>query len=71
MPLFVLGRMGINAAELVNGKLNQFIEAWCSRFLYLIDNNEKETGFQGIINMINLNPDNGFGGLSTQHGKKI
>lgn len=65
-----LGRMGINAAELVNGKLNQFIEAWCARFLYLIDNNEKETGFQGIINMINLNPDNGFGGLSTQHGKK-
>ena len=39
--------------------------------LYLIDNNEKETGFQGIINMINLNPDNGFGGLSTQHGKKF
>ena len=27
-----LGRMGINAAELVNGKLNQFIEAWCARF---------------------------------------
>ena len=65
-----LGRMGINGAELINEKLDLFIEKWCENFLYLIDNNEKETGFQGIINMINLNPNKGFGNLSTQYGKK-
>ncbi|KAL6452138.1 hypothetical protein SBY92_001395 [Candida maltosa Xu316] len=65
-----LGRMGINTPELVAPRLSEFIHSWSKNFLYLIDNNEKETGFQGMINMISLNPDNGFGGLTTLQGKK-
>ncbi|KAK6881377.1 Importin subunit beta-2 [Candida tropicalis] len=66
-----LGRMGINTPDLVSSRIIEFIQSWCSKFLYLIDNNEeKESSFRGMINMINLNPDNGFGGISTQQGKK-
>lgn len=66
-----LGRMGLNGgAEVISPRLPEFIVQWCSQMLYLVDNNEKETGFQGMLNIVNGNPDQGFGGLSNQQGKK-
>lgn len=67
-----LGRVGLNGgAEAIAPRLSEFIVTWCSHFMYLIDNSEKETGFKGMLNIISANPDQGFGGLSTnQQGKK-
>ncbi|CUM56393.1 unnamed protein product [Debaryomyces tyrocola] len=66
-----LGRMGLNGgSEVISPRLSEFILQWCSQMLYLVDNNEKETGFQGMLNIVNGNPDQGFGGLSNQQGKK-
>ncbi|CCE83908.1 Piso0_004505 [Millerozyma farinosa CBS 7064] len=66
-----LGRMGINGgAKILAPRLSEFILQWSSQMLYLVENNEKETGFQGMLNIINSNPDQGFGGLSNQQGKK-
>ncbi|KAG7665946.1 kap104 [[Candida] subhashii] len=67
-----LGRMGLNGgAKILAPRLSEFIVNWCSQFIYLVDNSEKETGFTGMLNIISMNPDQGFGGLSnTQQGKK-
>ncbi|CAI5757296.1 unnamed protein product [Candida verbasci] len=65
-----LGRMGINGSDIVSSRINEFIIPWCSKFLTLADNNEKESGFMGMINMISKNPDHGFGGLQSQQGLK-
>lgn len=66
-----LGRMGITGGqEVVAQRLPEFIYQWCSQMLYLIENEEKETAFQGMLNIISQNPDAGFGGLSNVQGKK-
>lgn len=66
-----LGRMGVTGgAEVIGPRLYEFIIPWCAQMLYLIENEEKESGFQGMLNIINANPDQGFGGLSTLQGKK-
>lgn len=66
-----LGRFGLNGGEeVVAPRLSEIILQWCSQMLYLIENEEKESGFKGMINTIKLNPDQGFGGLSTLQGKK-
>ncbi|RCK66610.1 Importin subunit beta-2 [Candida viswanathii] len=67
-----LGRLGINTPELVAPRVNEFINSWCAKFVYLIDNNdEKESSFRGMMNMVAMNPDAGLGGVSTtQQGKK-
>ena len=66
-----LGRMGLNGgAVVISPRLSEFILQWCTHMLYLIDNNEKETGFHGMLSIVNGNPDLGFGGLSNAQGKK-
>lgn len=66
-----LGRMGLNdGAKEIAPRLHEFILQWCSQILYLMDNDKKKTAYQGILNIINYNPDHGFGGLVTQNGKK-
>lgn len=66
-----IGRSGINGGgEIVSAKLSEFIIQWCSQMMYLVDNEEKETAFQGMLNIIAMNPDQGFGGLSNSQGKK-
>lgn len=66
-----LGRLGLNGgASKLAPRLVEFIIPWCSHMLYLIDNNEKETCYQGILQAIHENPDQGFGGLSTAQGRK-
>lgn len=65
-----IGRMGLNGgAELIAPRLPEFIVSWCSHMLYLEETEEKENGFQGMINILQANPDHGLGGLSTQQGK--
>ncbi len=67
-----LGRMGLTpeGAAVIAPRLAEFVLAWCSQVLYLVDNNEKETLFDGMLNIINANPDAGLGGLSNQQGRK-
>ncbi|KAK6465074.1 putative importin, protein [Scheffersomyces coipomensis] len=66
-----LGRMGINGgAQVLAPRLSEFIAEWCSHMIYFSENEEKSTSFQGMLNIINANPDQGFGGLSTKQGKK-
>lgn len=66
-----LGRLGLNGgAAKVGARLLEFVIPWCSHMLYLIDNSEKETCYQGMLLAIHENPDQGFGGLSTAQGRK-
>lgn len=66
-----LGRMGVTGgAEILAPRIHEFIYQWCSQMLYLLDNDEKETAFRGMLNILNANPDQGLGGLSNQQGKK-
>jgi len=66
-----LGRMGMNGgSEILSPRLAEFILQWCTQMMYLVENNEKETGFEGMIKIIHGNPDQGFGGLSNQQGRQ-
>ncbi|CAH2355414.1 importin subunit beta-2 [[Candida] railenensis] len=67
-----LGRLGLTTqgAAMIAPRLQEFILQWCGQVLYLVDNNEKETAYEGMLNIINANPDLGFGGLSNQQGRK-
>ncbi|CAK7916753.1 importin subunit beta-2 [[Candida] anglica] len=66
-----IGRMGLNGcAETIAPRLHEFVGEWCAQMLYLIDNEEKETAYEGMLNIINANPDQGFGGLANQQGRK-
>ncbi|KAI5963283.1 kap104 [Candida pseudojiufengensis] len=64
-----LGRMGENGSQILAPRLIEFIQPWCKYTLNLIDNEEKQTSVLGMIKIISLNPNEGFGGLSTQQGK--
>lgn len=64
-----LGRMGLVGSELLAPRLIEFVTPWCTRFVNLVDNEEKQTGLQGMLKIIEVNPDSGFGGLQTQQGK--
>ena len=65
-----LGRIGLIGSEVIAPRLVEFILPWSKNFVHLDDNEEKQTGLQGMIKSISLNPDNGFGGLNTQQGRK-
>uniref|UniRef100_A0A1I7VX50 Transportin-1 n=1 Tax=Loa loa TaxID=7209 RepID=A0A1I7VX50_LOALO len=51
-----LGRLGISCASEVAPFLPQFIRPWCLALRNIRDNEEKESAFRGLCNMINLNP---------------
>ncbi|SGZ49038.1 CIC11C00000001368 [Sungouiella intermedia] len=66
-----LGRFGVkNGAGIVAPRLSEFIYSWCAHIMYLNEDEEKESAFIGMINVIHANPDQGFGGLSTHEGRK-
>ncbi|CAN3353551.1 importin subunit beta-2 [Diutina catenulata] len=65
-----LGRFGFFYADDLAPRLPQFIVQWCTHTMYLLENEEKESAFTGLIKIIHVNPDAGFGGLSTFQGKK-
>uniref|UniRef100_A0A8R1XN05 Transportin-1 n=1 Tax=Onchocerca volvulus TaxID=6282 RepID=A0A8R1XN05_ONCVO len=51
-----LGRLGISCANEVAPFLSQFIRPWCLALRNIRDNEEKESAFRGLCNMITLNP---------------
>lgn len=65
-----LGRFGFVGPEVLGPRLPEFIYSWCKHMMYVLENDEKESGILGIIEIILQNPDKGFGGLSNQQGRK-
>lgn len=65
-----LGRLGMAGPDVIGPLLPRFIHQWCTHIMYIQENEEKESAFLGMIEIILQNPDNGFGGLSNQQGRK-
>lgn len=55
-PAITLGRLGISCANELAPFLPQFIRPWCLALRNIRDNEEKESAFRGLCNMISLNP---------------
>ena len=51
-----IGRLGLVAPELVAPHLKVFIVPWCKALRSIRDNEEKESAFRGLCEMIKLNP---------------
>lgn len=66
-----LGRLGLNGgASCIAPRVSEFIYSWCAQMLYVAENEEKETGFLGMLNIIQSNAGGAFGDLSNAQGKK-
>lgn len=66
-----LGRLGLaGGAEVLSPRLPELIYLWCAQMMTVAENEEKETAFLGMLNVVQTNPDNGFGGLANQQGRK-
>ena len=52
-----LGRLGVHCAVDVAPSLATFIRPWCLALRNIRDNDEKESAFDGLCRMININPD--------------
>ena len=51
-----IGRLGHAAPAMVAPRLQQFIHPWCVSMRSIRDNDEKDSAFRGICDMIKLNP---------------
>ena len=51
-----IGRLGLVAPQLTAPALGSFVRAWCISLRSIRDDIEKEHAFQGLCNMIKLNP---------------
>jgi len=51
-----IGRLGLVSAVEVAPKLQLFIRQWCTSLRNIRDNEEKDSAFRGVCNMISLNP---------------
>ncbi|KAM7425948.1 Transportin-1 [Porites harrisoni] len=51
-----IGRLGLVCPQEVAPLLPQFIQKWCTSLRNIRDNEEKDSAFRGICNMIGLNP---------------
>ena len=51
-----IGRLGLVCPNDVSVQLARFIRAWCVALRNIRDNDEKDSAFRGICNMIMLNP---------------
>ncbi|VEU21516.1 DEKNAAC102307 [Brettanomyces naardenensis] len=51
-----IGRFGIHNAQQMGPYLSQILSSWCSFMKFLEENDEKETAFQGMCNIIAANP---------------
>lgn len=66
-----LGRLGLaEGSSDIIGRLPEFIYTWCTHMMYVIENEEKESAFLGMVKIVEAGPDTGFGGLSTAQGRK-
>lgn len=58
-----IGRLGLVAPQMVAPHLDVFLEPWCLALWDIKDNDEKDSAFRGICEMIRVNPNgatNGF-----------
>ncbi|CAG8553062.1 7040_t:CDS:10 [Diversispora eburnea] len=51
-----IGRLGLVCPQLVAPHLDIFSEAWCKALRSIRDNDEKDTAFRGLCEMIQVNP---------------
>jgi len=51
-----IGRMGLVCPQLVAPDLHLFIRPWCTSLRNIRDNDEKDSAFRGICQMITVNP---------------
>lgn len=51
-----IGRLGLVCPQEVAPLLPQFIQKWCTSLRNIRDNEEKDSAFRGICNMIGINP---------------
>ncbi|QPG73463.1 hypothetical protein FOA43_000774 [Brettanomyces nanus] len=51
-----IGRFGVNNAQQMGPYLERALASWCGYMKYLEENEEKETSFQGMCNIIAVNP---------------
>ncbi|KAF9086646.1 hypothetical protein BGX29_011963 [Mortierella sp. GBA35] len=51
-----IGRLGLVCPQLVGPHLEVFAEAWCHTCRTIRDNEEKDTAFRGLCEMIQVNP---------------
>ncbi|CAF0945957.1 unnamed protein product, partial [Didymodactylos carnosus] len=51
-----IGRLGLVCSQSVAAELQRFIRPWCIALRNIRDNDEKDSAFRGICNMIVLNP---------------
>ncbi|CAF1168686.1 unnamed protein product [Adineta ricciae] len=51
-----IGRLGLVCPTDVSSQLARFIRPWCVALRNIRDNDEKDSAFRGICNMIVLNP---------------
>ncbi|XP_052073845.1 transportin-1-like isoform X1 [Mytilus californianus] len=51
-----IGRLGLVCPPEVAPMLQQFIRQWCSSLRNIRDNEEKDSAFRGVCQMINVNP---------------
>lgn len=51
-----IGRMGYVCPNEVAPSLNQFVRPWCTSLRNIRDNDEKDSAFRGICQMISVNP---------------
>ncbi|EEQ36310.1 putative importin subunit beta-2 [Clavispora lusitaniae] len=66
-----LGRLGLaGGSPEIAALLPDFVYSWCAQMMYVMENEEKETAFLGFLNTLQLNPDQGLGGLNNQQGRK-
>merc|ERR1719495_1801986 len=51
-----IGRMGLVCPQIVAPSLNNFVRPWCTSLRNIRDNDEKDSAFRGMCQMISVNP---------------
>lgn len=59
-----IGRLGLVAPQVVAPHLAVFLEPWCQALWDIKDNEEKDSAFRGLCEMIRLNPNGATGGFA-------
>lgn len=59
-----IGRVGLVAPQLVAPHLNVFLEPWCQALWDIKDNDEKDSAFRGLCEMIRVNPNGATQGFA-------
>ena len=56
LTAITIGRMGYVCPNEVGPSLNQFVRPWCTSLRNIRDNDEKDSAFRGMCQMISVNP---------------